>query len=389
MLSKASLPLSAYQIDYNLPADFNNNGGSPMNMSMSNVMTPPQPITNGPVGSTHTFWVYNFYTDTDYQITATNVAIGTNCIIFSADTNDIGTTEGTTIATEFDTNIWGLVNTNFGSPSDVDSNSKVIILYFDIIDEYTHGGGSYVGGYFWSKDLFIQSNSNEMEIFYMDTNPSSPLSDEGFGTVAHEFQHMVNYNQNVFVEGGAGASSNDTWINEGLSEAANELYMDAATGTDTSLTGRISYWNSSSDCNRDGHPLCVWEYGNTLPNYAMSYLFFQYMRIHSSGGSTIYKSIIDHADEDYRCVEAIAQSEMGRTDFEELLLYWRLANYKEEATGDFGYGSEGSNYDIDVYMYSGSSASLKSGGAVYKNSSGGTFTPSGGAGSDIRFAGFD
>ncbi len=384
-LSKSNLSLHAFQIDP-LREVLN-----PQSLMLPN-QNPSKNInltTSGTIGSTHTFNAYDFYNGTTYTVTATKVAENSVCMVFSENLSDVDINIASTISNEFENVIWNIVTTGFGTPSDVDSNSKVVLLYLDIQDEYSYGGGSYVGGYFYGGDLYSTSSvpdSNEMEIFYMDTDPSVPDSTEAFGTIAHEFQHMVNYNRNIFIEGSS--TNQDTWINEGLSEAANDIYMKQ--NGYPSLSNRIAYWNSDPSCYQTGHPLHVWggiSGTNVLPNYAMSYLFFQYMRIHSVSGTSIYKDIIDGTDNDYQDVEAVASTELGTGSYEELLVRWRLANYYKNSAGIYGYGSEQANYNVNVSDFSGTTTTLSPGGAIYKSITG-SFMPSGND-INIHFAGFD
>ncbi|HON29389.1 MAG TPA: hypothetical protein PLA64_13900, partial [Mesotoga infera] len=151
------------------------------------------------VGDTRQFWVFNFVTKKDYQITATLQAIGDKALVWAEDTTTINTARAQQIAAEFDSVMYSLVVENFYSPSDVNGDGKVAILCFDIVDGFA-GSGGYYAGYFWSKDLYPRniSNpySNEMEIFYIDTYPlmeyprGSPVDvTRSYSTIVHEFQH--------------------------------------------------------------------------------------------------------------------------------------------------------------------------------------------------------
>jgi len=171
-----------------------------------------RPETAGPqpraVGETRQFTVHNFRTESDEQITATLQAIGTRTHVWAQNTSEITKARAQQLATEFDGQIYSSVTTNFYTPSDVNGDGKIAILCFDIQDNYSLLSPGYVAGYFWGGDLYNQAGSNQMEIFYVDTNPLMRpyvILDvtQAYTTMAHEFQHMVNYNRNVLVEGGA------------------------------------------------------------------------------------------------------------------------------------------------------------------------------------------
>jgi hypothetical protein len=93
--------------------------------------------------------------------------------------------------------------------------------------------GSVILGYFFGADLLPRSSnnpgSNEGEIFYgLVPDPDNGACDISAAfarrrlpaTFIHEFQHMISFNQHRLVRGG---SSEDIWLNEGLSHFAEEL----------------------------------------------------------------------------------------------------------------------------------------------------------------------
>ena len=134
----------------------------------------------------------------------------------------------------FDNRLYALAANRFGSESDLDANGKVIVL----MSPYVNGlvtrsecqDESFVAGYFYPNDLFLRNaNSNKGEIFYtLVPDPTGVYScphGSTFirrlvpGTFIHEFQHMISFNQHVLARGG---SSEDVWLNEGLSLIAEE-----------------------------------------------------------------------------------------------------------------------------------------------------------------------
>jgi len=337
------------------------------------------------VGQTKQFYTYNFRTNQDEQITATLQAIGTRCEVWAKSTSEITTAKAAQIAGEFDSVIYSAITTNFYTPSDVNSDSKVAILCFDIEDDFDTEGW-YVGGYFYSYDLYPYSGSNNMEIFYIDTYPSMhyPFSDpidvsEQFSTLAHEFQHMVNFNRNYIVEGGADM---DTWLDEGLSMAAEHLIY----GKQTS---RINYYNSSSSI-KNGHSVLYWdESGDTLSNYSLSYLFLQYIRLQMGQGNSIFKEILEDSFNNYRAVEnAIHAYKSASLNFGRFLSNFRIALKLKRSSGDYGFLGSSDFSGISTQLYTGSGTNIRGGGAVVKSISG-SFTDPGNSGGDIQFVGIE
>jgi hypothetical protein len=123
-----------------------------------------------------------------------------------------------------DRGIFDLVETYFGLPPNMGPNGikgmgdgKTSVLITDIKDGWEPGQG-FVAGFFFSYDQGTGEFSNRGDIIYVDSypgiynpstesrNPSRPLS-----TLAHEFQHLVFHNYR-------GTTTEETWLNEGLSE---------------------------------------------------------------------------------------------------------------------------------------------------------------------------
>jgi hypothetical protein len=151
------------------------------------------------------------------------------------------TTDFTAIATEFDNVIYKTDTLWFGSPTDINKDGRVTVLYTPEVNKFTKkGSSSFIGGFFWGGDLFTQADykaanltcpqTNEQEIFYLlAADPTGAFSDPRStalvrqatrGTIAHEFQHMINqgirqFNQNA-------DPFEVDWLNEGLSHFAEE-----------------------------------------------------------------------------------------------------------------------------------------------------------------------
>jgi hypothetical protein len=115
----------------------------------------------------------------------------------------------------------------FGSESDINGDNLVLVLLSDRVTKLAGCSGSFVIGYFFPVDLIPSATgSNGAEIFYgLAPDPACEVSPAFAAELLprvfiHEFQHMINYNQHVLVRGG---TSEDTWLNEGLSTFAEEL----------------------------------------------------------------------------------------------------------------------------------------------------------------------
>ncbi|MEZ4667522.1 MAG: hypothetical protein R3E39_06335, partial [Anaerolineae bacterium] len=139
----------------------------------------------------------------------------------------------------------------------VDNDPRVHILHATNV-------GAGVAGYYSSADEYSRlanAYSNEKEMFYINLNVLNRASDyEYYETVlAHEFQHMIHWYKD---------RNEETWLNEGLSEYAQEV---AGYGADTIF--------ANSFINTPDTQLNTWrlDTGNNREHYGASYLFVHYL----------------------------------------------------------------------------------------------------------------
>ncbi|MGC9322251.1 MAG: InlB B-repeat-containing protein, partial [Kosmotogaceae bacterium] len=368
-----SLEMEAFMVNPEIPL--------PYDALPENISVPRDTFELSSIGDTREFWVLNFVTNKYYQLAATLLYIGQYSEVWVESTTVITESRAAELGSEFDNAIYPLVAEYFYTPSDVDGNGRVQILCFDIQDNFATTG-AYVGGYFSSGDLFNISNSNRAEIFYIDTYPTmyypkdKPVDvSRAYSTLAHEFQHMVNFNRNYLVEGGDPMPS---WINEGLSMAAEHLYSGV-------LTRRISYYNSSTNI-QNGHSLVYWGDNNdTLSNYALSYLFLQYIRA-QVGTESVYKDmLLDKNNGSGAITNAFAKYGTVKT-LGEIMTDFRLALHLKNPSGPYGFMGDSDFDGITERLYTGSAKELRGGSAIFKTISD-SYTEPGDQGSTIQYAG--
>lgn len=123
-----------------------------------------------------------------------------------------------------------------------DGEVKLHILLLDI--ESPIDGGS-IEGYFSSFDQTTYYGSNERNLLYVDLKKlvqgGTSTVDEILGTIAHEFQHLINYSRYK------GPGNKTHWIyNEGLSEVASirNGYRDRDAGEYLKSPNRFSYFDA-------------------------------------------------------------------------------------------------------------------------------------------------
>lgn len=156
------------------------------------------------------------------------------------------------LGTAFDNLVYPLDTRTFGEPTDIDGNGRVVIFFTRAVNDLTKDGeDAFVGGFFFGRDLFPKQNrtvegrsvegcagSNFAEMFYLRVpDPSktgfskAQVQRDAVGTLAHEFQHLINQGRRLYRNQGA-EPFEDPWLNEGLSHVAEELlfYQESGLG---------------------------------------------------------------------------------------------------------------------------------------------------------------
>lgn len=231
------------------------------------------PLLNPPGG--RSFWTLKIRNG-QYQTqmtTAMYFGEGTYAIAYVADKTSVSEARVSQVLSEFDTNIALREHSLFTTPLDIDGNGKVVLLFLDIDDGYEPGGG-YIAGYFDPLNQFSDASvqritgrrSNEIEMLYLDTYPADVGGHEFMSTLAHEYQHLLQFSQNYRTN-----SNEATWVDEGLSEIASDL---AGYGPRTS---RIKgFRNIANGTNGTlGDALTSWDGG--VDDYNHAYVYFRYL----------------------------------------------------------------------------------------------------------------
>ena len=178
------------------------------------------------------------------NVPARVVAVTQTAIILADVSNPQGgftDAEYRAIGATIDTLVHPVDTAAFGTPTDIDGNGRIVVLFTRAVNAITPPGtgGGAVLGFFFSRDLLPKSGasnscagSNVGEMFYiMVPDPAGTVSDprtKGFvdtiaaATIAHEFQHLINASRRIYVNG-APDTNEEPWLNEGLSHIAEEL----------------------------------------------------------------------------------------------------------------------------------------------------------------------
>ncbi len=202
-------------------------------------------IANPTVGTTTS--MINWDTDGEMQVQV--AAVGSKCVVYvDTDTGyspkaseflPNGSTPKQTaqdIANNFDTEIYPLLTSNtrlgyqlspyYNSAELGQMSGKINIVLYDIKQD-GNSNGIYSAGFFYGMD-YIEGNGDT--IIYVDIGTNGGYAnfinnrDIFYGTIIHEFQHLINYGQwvkNILEDTAIIEDDHDpfvsTWLNEGLS----------------------------------------------------------------------------------------------------------------------------------------------------------------------------
>ncbi|MBT3342189.1 MAG: T9SS type A sorting domain-containing protein [Gemmatimonadetes bacterium] len=110
---------------------------------------------------------------------------------------------------------------SLGEPSDVDGDGRIHFLYTPLVDS-TKFGGFVDAASILPPDVGGNGNHTDL-IFIALGEPTASYR----SLLAHEFQHLISFNQHVLVRFG---DSEVSWLNEGLSHLTEDLVEGHATG---------------------------------------------------------------------------------------------------------------------------------------------------------------
>ncbi len=280
--------------------------------------SPTEPYS---VGTQQIFWVSNEDTNSYFQAHATLRYVTPHAYFWIEDSADFSQQEVEDLVDAFENKIYPTDRQFFGSEwtPGVDDDPHIYILY-------TSGLGDGVAGYFYSPDEYppqVRQYSNAHEMFYINTSESLN-ADYTYGTLAHEFQHMIHWYQD---------RNESSFLNEGFSELATFI-----NGHDNG--GFDGYYLNRPDVN-----LTDWlgSGGDNSAHYGASFLFTTYFL--DRFGEEATKALIHDQQNGLGSMDNVL-AQRNITDpltgqlvtADDFFLDWTVANYVEDATvGDGRY----------------------------------------------------
>ena len=172
------------------------------------------PDLNAPyeVGDTQDFWVTNVDSNRNFKVATTLQYLGDHVYIWIEDGVEYDPADLIALGDTFDQEIYPTNQEFFGkewSPG-VDDDPRIYIVY-------AGGLGYYLAGYYSSADEVhpdAHEFSNAHEMFLINSDNVFLWEDYIYGTLAHEFQHMIHWYTD---------KNEETWLNEGFSMLAEMI----------------------------------------------------------------------------------------------------------------------------------------------------------------------
>ena len=274
------------------------------------------------VGDTLEFWAHDLDNNQDFQITAELVYITDVAYVWVETGRDYDYDAVVASVERFSAQSYPAEVEFFGSEwkPGVDLNPRLHILHVADI-------GTGIAGYYSSADQYTRAareRSNQKEMFYINLTWLNQAQDYDFyeTVLAHEFQHMIHW---------ANDRNEETWLNEGLSEFAQEV---AGYPPDTIFARnfmavpdtQLNTWNDSNASNAE--------------HYGSAYLFVRYFS--QRFGPELTRALVAHKANGLAGITtALADAGIAMTG-DDLFADWVVANYVDDPTaleqpGVYGY----------------------------------------------------
>ncbi|MFZ3151540.1 MAG: hypothetical protein WA116_07640 [Anaerolineaceae bacterium] len=266
------------------------------------------------VGDQKTFWVSNTDTNENFQVNAVLRYLGNNIYFWIEEGVSYNPSDLEDLADTFDQQIIPTNREFFGSEWNpgVDGDPRFYILY-------AGGLGSDIAGYFSSADELhpdAHPYSNAHEMFLMNSDTVKLYEDYIYGTMAHEFQHMIHWYQD---------KNEETWVNEGFSMLAEHVNGYDAGGFDYEymLNPDMQLTDWGGDTGENG------------AHYGASYLFMVYFL--DRFGEDATKAVVSHKENGFTSMEKVMQ-ELNLVNpttglaytADEFFTDWSVANYLQD-----------------------------------------------------------
>ncbi|MBI4138118.1 MAG: hypothetical protein HY482_00790 [Candidatus Wildermuthbacteria bacterium] len=218
------------------------------------------------------------------------------------------------LAAEFEQKIYPAVTQAFGpewNPG-IDGDEHITILFHAMRQDsggYTNYGDEY--------SRFQNPESNEREMVYLNLRYlASPLASS---YLAHEFTHLVTFNQKELAHG----IKEDVWLNEGRADYAPTLLGYDVLLSDSNIKRRIRAF-------LDAPTGSLVEWSNDPEDYGMANLFVQY--VVDQYGARVLADSLNAGSAGAASLEEGLRKGGFSEDFEDVFLNWTIALFLNDCS---------------------------------------------------------
>lgn len=282
------------------------------------------------LGDEERFWVIadmERETPSEVQVSATAAYVGAHCYVFVDDKLDAGAMAAKValMGKAFDEQIFPTNSRLFGSPvaSGVNGDPRITLLVSPAVGNY---GEDTTIGYFTVRDLFkpedaptlpLLKRSNQRLMLYMSSEVvSRGQAPDYLGTIAHEFEHLINASQRLFATGAK--NTEDVWLDEGLAMYAMEANGYGLGGSGSVVFSHVAAYQAGPE----RYSLTNWKLNPDESAYGAAYLYTTYL-VDRFGEGALKQLITSQA-----VGVANLQGVLGThgTTFEQVFEEWTAAN---------------------------------------------------------------
>jgi hypothetical protein len=281
--------------------------------------TVPSASIDRQVGEKQAFWVTNMDTNKNFQVDATLRYVTPHTYFWIQDGVKYKDADLKALAETFENKMYPTNREFFGSEwsPGIDGDPHIYILY-------AGGLGFSLAGYFSSADAYhplAHEYSNAHEMFVLNADSMSLRSQDTYGTLAHEFQHMIHWYQD---------RNETSWLNEGFSVLA-ELLNGYPIGFDYDFVRnpdlQLNDWSPNS-----------WENG---PHYGAGFMFTAYFL--DRFGNEATQALVRDPQNGLESVDNVLEQAGARDPLtgqiisaDAFVLDWMIANYLQDANAADG-----------------------------------------------------
>ena len=213
----------------------------------------------------------------------------------------------TSLANEFETKIYPKLTSIFGQEwkPGIDGDEKITILFQPMKKN--------AGGYFRSIDEYLRiqfPESNEREMLYLNTQYLESARLKGF--LAHEFVHLITFNQKNKIHN----KTEETWLNEARAESAISILGYDSLYEGSNLQERVKdFLKNPSDS--------LTEWLNKEDDYGSVNLFVQYLLDHY--GVSILADSLKSKKVGIESINYALKKNGFEKDFSQIFTDWTIA----------------------------------------------------------------